>query len=122
MDRKFQPYDAHIPYHLQFMIDYNLYGMNLVHFGAAKFRRKIGQDHHNVSPVSRKRTTSISSCGVTTVWNLSQLPDSLFTKSLEKVSVSELEIDVCAIDINVVSTRSSTSLFYSLSLCSLYFL
>lgn len=33
-----QPHEAHIPFVLQFMIDYNLYGMNLVHFSSIRFR------------------------------------------------------------------------------------
>ena len=33
-----QPHEAHIPFVLQFMIDYNLYGMNFIHFSSIKFR------------------------------------------------------------------------------------
>lgn len=36
---RFQPYEAHIPYTLQFSIDYNLHGMNLVHFSILRFRQ-----------------------------------------------------------------------------------
>jgi DNA polymerase zeta len=35
----YQAHEAHIPYILQFMIDYNLYGMNLVNLENVKFRR-----------------------------------------------------------------------------------
>ncbi|KAL1131907.1 hypothetical protein AAG570_011518 [Ranatra chinensis] len=30
-NKKIQPYEAHIPFILQFFIDYNLYGMNFIH-------------------------------------------------------------------------------------------
>ncbi|ELU09366.1 hypothetical protein CAPTEDRAFT_106116 [Capitella teleta] len=39
MNRAFQPHESHIPYHQQVFIDYNLYGMNLLHTAAVKFRR-----------------------------------------------------------------------------------
>ncbi len=30
MGTHFQPYESHLPYHLQFLLDYNLYGMDYV--------------------------------------------------------------------------------------------
>lgn len=39
MSKSYQPHEAHIPYLLQFFMDYNLYGMNLVNLSAVKFRR-----------------------------------------------------------------------------------
>ncbi|XP_050053975.1 DNA polymerase zeta catalytic subunit isoform X2 [Aphis gossypii] len=39
----FQPHEAHIPYHLQFMIDYNLHGMNYIKLSAVKYRNSIEQ-------------------------------------------------------------------------------
>jgi DNA polymerase zeta len=115
MGRKFQPFDAHIPYHLQFMIDYNLYGMNLVHYGAVKFRHTLLESVNCVSPVSSSslggRNSISSSSGVKTVWNLSQLPHCMFSNFLEKVTVTELEIDVCVTDIIVSGARSGN--FYN---------
>ncbi|XP_017786334.1 PREDICTED: DNA polymerase zeta catalytic subunit [Nicrophorus vespilloides] len=40
MGRCFQPHEAHIPYHQQFMIDYNLHGMNMIKLAKFKFRTK----------------------------------------------------------------------------------
>ncbi|XP_050532925.1 DNA polymerase zeta catalytic subunit [Daktulosphaira vitifoliae] len=34
----FQPHEAHIPFHLQFMIDYNIHGMNYVQLSSVKYR------------------------------------------------------------------------------------
>lgn len=31
LGRIFQPHEVHVPYVLQFMIDYNLYGMSFLH-------------------------------------------------------------------------------------------
>jgi DNA polymerase zeta len=38
MGQCFQPYEAHIPFYLQFMIDYNVNGMGFVHFDDVRFR------------------------------------------------------------------------------------
>lgn len=31
LGRIFQPHESHVPYNLQFLIDYNLYGMSFLH-------------------------------------------------------------------------------------------
>lgn len=38
MNRSFQPHETHVPFMLQFFIDYNLYGMNFVYLTFAQFR------------------------------------------------------------------------------------
>ena len=43
MNASFQPHEAHIPYILQMFLDYNLYGMNLLHTSSCWFRKPIGQ-------------------------------------------------------------------------------
>lgn len=46
MNKNFHPYESHVPYILQFMIDYNLYGMSFVHIplDVVKFRQ-TGDEH-----------------------------------------------------------------------------
>lgn len=39
MDTIFQPHDAHINYELQFMIDFNLHGMNNINLSEVKYRQ-----------------------------------------------------------------------------------
>lgn len=39
LGEKLQPHEAHIPYILQFMIDYNIYGMSFVSFSKIKYRK-----------------------------------------------------------------------------------
>ncbi|XP_070524016.1 DNA polymerase zeta catalytic subunit isoform X2 [Cardiocondyla obscurior] len=41
LNQTLQPYEAHIPYILQFMIDYNLYGMNLINLNSIKYRQPL---------------------------------------------------------------------------------
>lgn len=39
MNESFQTYESHVPYNLQFLMDFNLFGMNLIHLDWVKFRR-----------------------------------------------------------------------------------
>ena len=43
MNSCFQPHEAHVPYILQMFLDYNLYGMNLLHANSCWFRQPIGR-------------------------------------------------------------------------------
>ena len=40
MNESFQPYESHVPYNLQFLMDFNLFGMNLIYLDSVKFRRE----------------------------------------------------------------------------------
>ncbi|CAM6089940.1 unnamed protein product [Calypogeia fissa] len=54
MNHKFQPYEAHIPYLLQILIDYNLYGMGHLHVSSVKFRNPLPQGATNVMSVVKQ--------------------------------------------------------------------
>ncbi|XP_010243556.1 PREDICTED: DNA polymerase zeta catalytic subunit [Nelumbo nucifera] len=41
LDKSFQPHESHIPYLLQFLVDYNLYGMGHLHLAKVKFRHPL---------------------------------------------------------------------------------
>ncbi|RLU15029.1 hypothetical protein DMN91_012916 [Ooceraea biroi] len=41
LNQNMQLYEAHIPYILQFMMDYNLYGMNLINLNCVKYRHSL---------------------------------------------------------------------------------
>ncbi|XP_021772931.1 DNA polymerase zeta catalytic subunit-like [Chenopodium quinoa] len=41
-----QPYESHIPFLLQFLVDYNLYGMGHMHVSKMKFRHPVPGDLH----------------------------------------------------------------------------
>ncbi|XP_021825519.1 DNA polymerase zeta catalytic subunit-like isoform X2 [Prunus avium] len=41
LDKCLQPHESHIPFILQFMVDYNLYGMGHLHVSKIKFRHPI---------------------------------------------------------------------------------
>jgi DNA polymerase zeta len=53
LNRIYQPHEAHVPYILQFMIDYNLYGMNLINLENVKFRRDPENPGKILTPWSR---------------------------------------------------------------------
>ncbi|MPC09482.1 DNA polymerase zeta catalytic subunit [Portunus trituberculatus] len=41
--RVFQPHEAHVPFVLQFLMDHNLHGMNMIHLQSCRFRQLPGE-------------------------------------------------------------------------------
>lgn len=72
MGKCFQPHEAHLPYILQFMIDYNLHGMSLIKLSDIKFR---------IDPENQ---------------NISFSPELYLPNHISRMSVCELEGDVSA--------------------------
>jgi hypothetical protein len=50
MGRLFASFESHIPYLLQFLIDYNIYGMNMVSASAVQFRGPFARDAELATP------------------------------------------------------------------------
>lgn len=85
LNQTLQPYEAHIPYILQFMIDYNLYGMNLINLNNIKYR------------------CSLQECTTEDSQNKSSMdlinPQMYLPTSVMRQSMCELEVDAHASDI-----------------------
>lgn len=87
LNQTLQPYEAHIPYILQFMIDYNLYGMNLINLDSVKYRQGCAiEDSQNKSPMDLLNSQAYHPI------------------SVMRQSMCELEVDVHASEI--VNRRS----------------
>ncbi|KAJ1531754.1 hypothetical protein ONE63_000417 [Megalurothrips usitatus] len=50
LNKLFQPHEAHIPFILQFFIDFNLYGMSFIDFQTVKFRRTKHIESVDIAP------------------------------------------------------------------------
>lgn len=61
MKKHFIVYEAHIPFHLQFMLDFNLYGCGWVDISKAKFREPVPEAPEN--PASNETEESEGSFG-----------------------------------------------------------
>ncbi|KAI9641067.1 DNA polymerase zeta [Ciborinia camelliae] len=87
MKRIFQPYEAHLQFLLQWMVDYNLYGCGYIDSSKATFR----------SPVPLYETISSSMH----LWHNRSIPDQFITNDtfLPRVSHCSLEVDICVQDI-----------------------
>ncbi|XP_072748534.1 DNA polymerase zeta catalytic subunit [Anoplolepis gracilipes] len=85
LNQTLQPYEAHIPYILQFMIDYNLYGMNLINLNDIKYRCSLQgyttEDNQNKSSIELVNSQMYLPTSVT------------------RQSMCELEVDAHASDI-----------------------
>jgi len=87
MGRKFQPYEAHLQYLLQFMTDYNLYGCDYVEANKAFFRSPVPDyDEDDHSPHR---------------WHLGTIPPEKITDDfrLPRASHCSIEVDICVHDI-----------------------
>jgi hypothetical protein len=58
MKKKFIVYEAHIPFHLQFMLDFNLYGCGWVDISKAKFREPVPEDPEQTASNETDETES----------------------------------------------------------------
>ncbi|KAK3695542.1 hypothetical protein B0T22DRAFT_455554 [Podospora appendiculata] len=90
MSQKFQPYEAHLQYLLQFMADFNLYGCNYIEASKVSFRSPVPEhDDGNGEEVSVR------------MWNSRTIPRVCITddQSLLRVSHCALEVDICVQDI-----------------------
>ena len=87
MDRKFQPYEAHLQYLLQFMTDYNLYGCNYIEVGKVSFRAPVPNYEEDEDTPHIWHSQSIS-------------PDKITDDhSLPRASHCSIEVDICVQDI-----------------------
>ncbi|KAL2017597.1 hypothetical protein VTK56DRAFT_1917 [Thermocarpiscus australiensis] len=87
MNQKFQPYEAHLQYLLQFMTDYNLYGCDYIEAGKARFRAPVPDPAGPDDPPS--------------IWDSNTIPAERITDdpSLPRVSHCSIEVDICVQDI-----------------------
>ncbi|KAJ2895409.1 DNA polymerase family B [Zalerion maritima] len=87
MDRKFQPYEAHLSHLLQFMIDYNLYGCHYIKATKVRFRAPVPD--HPLEKNSRKS------------WHSQSIDRRLITDDpgLPRLSHCSIEVDICVQDI-----------------------
>ncbi|KAG8166676.1 hypothetical protein KVR01_002365 [Diaporthe batatas] len=88
MKRKFQPYEAHLQYLLQFMCDYNLYGCDYLESTKVRFR----------SPVPQYSDDDESSLHL---WHSQSVSPDIITEdyTLPRVSHCSIEVDICVQDI-----------------------
>ncbi|KAF7124883.1 hypothetical protein RHSIM_Rhsim12G0060600 [Rhododendron simsii] len=124
LERSLQPHESHIPFLLQFLVDYNLYGMGYLHVSKMKFRHPVPdafsrrKDAYNENEAGSDKSTYVSSDSNSNsafhspIWISSTIPDgwmwefpSLLGSSFQDVhlvkrqSTCELEGDTTVEDI-----------------------
>ncbi|KAA8545128.1 hypothetical protein F0562_019983 [Nyssa sinensis] len=92
LDKSLQPYESHIPFLLQFLVDYNLYGMGHLHVSNLKFRHPVpnafsrrkanyngqsgqGTDNAACTSAGFQADSSGDACLGSRVWISSTIPD-----------------------------------------------
>jgi len=109
LNQVLQPHESHVPYELQFMMDYNLQGMNLIHLRHVVFRQGRLQDEYDeIEPFfdlgGHRPHQTISQPEhlppQQRFFDVEKVPDHLkLPPSCVRSSTSELEIDAVAADI-----------------------
>ncbi|KAL9651015.1 hypothetical protein ABK040_012759 [Willaertia magna] len=89
---KLQIFEAHLPYSLQFMIDYNVYGMNYIQMDKIFFRSPIIENKNT------KRLINLNNLLITNE-NVVQFGTILTEKTIKRYSNCEIEIDIFGCDI-----------------------
>ncbi|KAK8099377.1 uncharacterized protein PG998_012618 [Apiospora kogelbergensis] len=87
MKQKFQPYEAHLQYLLQFMIDYNLYGCGYIETRRTFFRAPVPRHDAGENSIHLWHSQSVSAACIT---DSSDLP---------RASHCSIEVDICVQDI-----------------------
>ena len=88
MKTPLQPHESHIPYTLQFMIDYNLYGMNQIYLSDLQFRYSQNDVEEPLYAPPAYSSSNFSS----RVWTLSTLQENLLHAEARH-SICDLEMD-----------------------------
>jgi DNA polymerase zeta len=91
MGRKMQPYEVHIPYLLQFMSDYGLYGCGWVECRTVTFRAPVPAEDETVFEQS---------------WNESTIPQHLITSTDDKPRLSHCAVEIDLLSHNILNRRT----------------
>lgn len=139
LDGSVQPHESHVPFLLQFLVDYNLYGMGHLHVSKLKFRQPVStvttrrkacsntdrDDSESRSPRSAGFQTDLSGDAATfsPIWTSTTIPDSWMWESpslldsshgeallIKHLSTCELEGDAIVDDILNQHIKIYTSL------------
>nr|XP_012569554.1 DNA polymerase zeta catalytic subunit [Cicer arietinum] len=130
-DKILQPHESHIPFILQFMVDYNLYGMGHLHLSKMRFRHPMPDSIHkkfDINSQHRKADLGADGCLESKLWMSSMIssdwmwsfPSEFGASSNDKAhcpkrqSICELEGDTSLEDI----LNQQLKMFSSLSQCS----
>eukprot|EP00095_Tigriopus_kingsejongensis_P000962 maker-scaffold83_size396513-snap-gene-1.20 protein:Tk00962 transcript:maker-scaffold83_size396513-snap-gene-1.20-mRNA-1 annotation:"hypothetical protein DAPPUDRAFT_301034" len=108
---KIQPHESHVPYGLQFMMDYNLQGMNFIHLAQVQFRGPRPESGRGLSPSPLASAWDVSQRPAASqrMFDLAALPEALWLPdTVARMASSELEVDGVAADI--LNTNASPSL------------
>ncbi|KAJ2230442.1 DNA polymerase zeta [Coemansia sp. RSA 518] len=96
MGQKFDIYESHLSYTLQFLVDYNLYGMSWMNLDGVRFRSLLPSE----SSTDSDQAITNSSVAPEHRWVPKDVPDYLVNPAPPvRTSTCELEADVTAADI-----------------------
>lgn len=105
METQFQPYEAHINYELQFLMDHNLYGMDWLHIDEHQpvsppvFRLPLLQDPKSSFDFSQMSVHSSNPIDHYPIYTAHTVPENQQSNAILRESYCELELDITGMSI-----------------------
>ncbi|KAI9260852.1 hypothetical protein EDC94DRAFT_519975 [Helicostylum pulchrum] len=105
METQFQPYEAHINYELQFLIDHNLYGMDWLHIDEHQpvsppvFRLPLLQEPKSSFDFSQMSVHSSNPVDHYPIYTAHTVPEKQQSNAILRESYCELELDITGMSI-----------------------
>lgn len=96
LGKVYQPHESHVPYILQFMIDFNLYGMSFVYtpLKLLRYRQPTAVVGDNQQQPADELSQSDEFSNDEVLRNVD--PNQILERSIERMSTSKQEVDVNA--------------------------
>ncbi|KAG2233310.1 hypothetical protein INT48_007746 [Thamnidium elegans] len=105
METQFQPYEAHINYELQFLMDHNLYGMDWLHIDEHQpvsppvFRLPLLQEQKSLFDFSQMTVDSSNPVDHYPIYTALTVPEKQQSNAILRESYCELELDITGMSI-----------------------
>lgn len=94
MGTRFQPFEAHINFELQFLIDHNLYGMDWLHID-----EDIGSPVFRLPLLQEPKSSFVTSQDSNPIYTSKTIPDQQKSNIAPRESYCELEMDIIGMSI-----------------------
>lgn len=102
MQTAYDIYEAHLPYTLHLFADYNLAGMDYVHFGKVAFRLPLPTaEEHGILEWGKSRVSTWKQAEGDIVWSSSSVSEQFYSP-LPRSSTTALEVDALTTGLDLI--------------------
>ncbi|CAK8544655.1 unnamed protein product [Lathyrus sativus] len=110
LDKSLQPHESHIPFILQFLVDYNLYGMGHLHLSKMRFRHPMPDSiHKKLDFNSQQKDLGADACLESKLWMSSMISFDWMWPLPNEISISSSDKDNCPKRQSICELEGDTS-------------